>query len=94
MPPPAAETACADAASIRGGRRNRAFEPPEFISAFTDFEPDLASSTDETAQMTRFLGWPGLEPGRPFGLQIFAPLWLSPPQPDGCVCGPDCALTL
>jgi hypothetical protein len=28
----------------------------------------------------RFMGWPGLEPGRPFGLQIFAPLRLSPPH--------------
>jgi hypothetical protein len=27
----------------------------------------------------KLLGWPGVEPGRPFGLQIFAPLWLSPP---------------
>src|SRR6201999_3282827 len=26
------------------------------------------------------LGWPGLEPGCPFGLQIFAPLRLSPPH--------------
>jgi hypothetical protein len=24
----------------------------------------------------KLMGWPGVEPGRPFGLQIFAPLWL------------------
>jgi hypothetical protein len=40
-----------------------------------------------------FMGWPGVEPGRPFGLQIFAPLWFSPPRTLR-VCGPDCALTV
>ncbi|MGH7736925.1 MAG: Fic family protein [Candidatus Tyrphobacter sp.] len=35
-------------ASIRAGRRNRAFEAPELISAFTDFERGLASPTGDT----------------------------------------------
>jgi Fic family protein len=34
--------------SIRAGRRNRAFEAPELISAFTDFERGLASPTGDT----------------------------------------------
>lgn len=35
-------------ASIRAGRRNRVFEAPELISAFTDFERGLASPTGDT----------------------------------------------
>ena len=35
-------------ASIRAGRRNRAFEAPELIAAFTDFERGLASPTGDT----------------------------------------------
>jgi Fic family protein len=35
-------------ASIRAGRRNRAFEAPELVSAFTDFESGLASPTGDT----------------------------------------------
>jgi Fic family protein len=34
--------------SIRAGRRNRAFEAPELISAFTDFERGLASPMGDT----------------------------------------------
>jgi Fic family protein len=34
--------------SIRAGRRNRAFEAPELINAFTDFERGLASPTGDT----------------------------------------------
>jgi Fic family protein len=34
--------------SIRAGRRNRAFEAPELIAAFTDFERGLASPTGDT----------------------------------------------
>ncbi|MGA9018422.1 MAG: Fic family protein [Candidatus Cybelea sp.] len=35
-------------ASIRAGRRNRAFEAPELIAAFTDFERGLASPAGDT----------------------------------------------
>lgn len=35
-------------ASARAGRRNRAFEAPELIDAFTDFERGLASPTGDT----------------------------------------------
>jgi Fic family protein len=35
-------------ASIRAGRRNRVFEAPELIAAFTDFERGLASPTGDT----------------------------------------------
>ena len=35
-------------ASIRAGRRNRAFEAPELIAAFTDFERGLASPGGDT----------------------------------------------
>jgi Fic family protein len=34
--------------SIRAGQRNRAFEAPELITAFTDFERGLASPTGDT----------------------------------------------
>lgn len=34
--------------SIRAGRRNRAFEAPELISAFTDFERGFANPTGDT----------------------------------------------
>ncbi len=34
--------------SIRAGRRNRAFEAPELIAAFTDFERGLASPAGDT----------------------------------------------
>ena len=47
---------------------------------------------ENALKISEILGWPGVEPGRPFGLQIFAPLWLWPPRLR--VCGPDCALTL
>jgi hypothetical protein len=40
----------------------------------------LCIAKDMPIRMTAILGWPGVEPGRPFGLQIFAPLWLSPPH--------------